>query len=131
MAAKQIMEEVKQKLKGATDELWYKSYTSQDYIRTYELLSAIDGKVVKNGAGDYSIEVFFDPELMSVRPSLHGWGSHAGFDNRDFREGLIQSIIHGMGGSSTNPRRGEATNVIAVVQEEATKYANGILKKYL
>lgn len=130
--AKKIMNETKARLKESVDSLWYDAYpTPTDYIRTYQLLNSVNGKVTKNCLGNYSIEVYLDPEFMTANPSLYGWGQHTGFDKSDFRRGLIQSIIHGMGGSSTNPRLGDSTNVIEVVQNEAEKYANSILKKYI
>ncbi|MBQ6886246.1 MAG: hypothetical protein IJN54_01875 [Lachnospiraceae bacterium] len=131
LVAEQVMLETKNMLREAVDELWYKSYSPTDYSRTYELIAAVEGKVIKNGQGNYCIEVYFDDALMSVNPSLYGWGTHSGFDKGDFRKGLIESIIHGIKGSNNNPRKGEATNVIEVVQQEATKYANGIIKKYI
>ncbi len=129
--ATEVMTETKQKLRDATKELWYDSYDVKDYIRTYELLDAIDGNIVHNGLGNYSIEVFFNPERMSVHSESLRWGQHVGFGGEDFRAGLIASVIHGMGGANTNPRKGDSTNVIEVVQKEASKYANQVLKKYL
>lgn len=131
-AAKEIMDETKEKLRECVDSLWYKSYPSpKDYERTYELLNSVNGRIVKNGIGNYRIEVYLDPNLISSNPNSHGWGQHAGFSGIEFTEGLINSIIHGMGGSTNNPRYGESTNVIEVVQQEASKYANKILRKYL
>ena len=130
-AAKEIMEETKHKLEKCIDDLWYSNYSPQDYSRSYDLINAVNGRVIKNKQGNYTIEVFFDAKLMSSKPNLHGWGTHTGFSGRDFRQGLIDSIIHGMKGSKTNPRYGESANVIEVIQHEASKYANSILKKYL
>ena len=129
--AQVIMTETREKLKESIDNLWYSSYSPKDYVRTYGLINSVNGRVVKNNRGDYSIEVYFDDALMTSRPSLYGWGTHSGFDGGDFRKGLIESIIHGMGGSNNNPRKGEVTNVIEVVQQEATKYANNLIKKYM
>lgn len=130
-AAQVIMTETREKLKESIDNLWYSSYSPKDYVRTYELINSVNGRVVKNNRGGYTIEVYFDDTLMTSSPSLYGWGTHSGFDGGDFRKGLIESIIHGMKGSDNNPRKGEATNVIEVVQQEATQYANSILRKYL
>lgn len=130
-AAKEIMDETKEQLRESVDKLWYSTYTPLDYARTYELIDAVNGRVVRNGQGDYTVEVFFDADLMSTRANSKGWGAHMGFSEEDFREGLISSIIHGMGGSDMNPRKGESTNVIEVVRQEAQRYANSILKKYL
>lgn len=130
-AANEIMQKTKEKLKESINNLWYGSYSPQDYSRSYDLINAVNGRVIKNNQGDYSIEIYFDAELMSSRPNLHSWGTHSGFDGKDFRKGLIDSIIHGMKGSKNNPRYGESTNVIEVVQEEAERYANSILKNYL
>lgn len=112
------------------DELWYYAYSPSDYTRTYELLNSIEGKVRKNGKGNYSIEVFFDDSKINSQITNKGWNSHAGFTGDEFTKGLISGIIHGMGGSTTNPRYGEATNVIEIVQSEAEKYANKLLWKY-
>lgn len=130
-AAQEIMLKTKEQLRKSVDELWYSSFLPTDYIRTYELLNSVSGKVVKNSKGDYTIEVYFDKSLMSSKSNTHGWGTHSGFDHGDFRNGLIKSIIHGMGGSKNNPRINESTNVIEIVKQEAERYANSILKKYL
>ena len=130
-AANEIMQKTKEQLKESVNDLWYSTYSPTDYIRTYELLDAVSGKVVKNSKGNYTIEVYFDENLMSSKSITYGWGTHSGFDGGDFRKGLISSIIHGMGGSKTNPRYGESTNVIEVVKQEAERYANSILRKYL
>ncbi len=130
-AAQEIMLKTKEQLKESVNTLWYSTYSPTDYIRTYELLDAVSGKVVKNSKGNYTIEVYFDESLMSTKSNTYGWGTHSGFDNGDFRSGLIDSIIHGMRGSRTNPRYGESTNVIDVVRQESERYANSILKKYL
>ena len=117
--AVEVMQRTKEKLKESIDDLWYGSYSPKDYSRSYELINAVSGKAVKNSKGNYTIEVYFDEKLMSSKSSTYGWGTHSGFDGGDFRKGLISSIIHGMGGSKTNPRYGEATNVIEVVKQEA------------
>ena len=130
-AAQEIMLKTKEQLEKSVDNLWYATYSPTDYNRTYELLDAVSGKVVKNSKGNYSIEVYFDESLMSTKSSTYGWGTRSGFDGGDFRSGLIDSIIHGMRGSRTNPRYGESTNVIEVVRQEAERYANSILKKYI
>ncbi len=130
-AANEIMQKTKEQLKDSINDLWYSTYSPTDYIRSYEIIDAVSGKVVKNSKGNYTIEVYFDENLMSSKSSTYGWGTHSGFDGGDFRKGLISSIIHGMGGSKTNPRYGEATNVIEVVKQEAERYANSILRKYL
>lgn len=130
-AANEIMQKTKAQLKESVNDLWYSTYSPTDYIRTYETIDAVSGKVVKNNKGNYTIEVYFDENLMSSKSSTYGWGTHSGFDGGDFRKGLISSIIHGMGGSKTNPRYGESTNVIEVVKQEAERYANSILRKYL
>ena len=129
--ANEIMQKTKEQLKESVNDLWYSTYSPTDYIRTYEMIDAVSGKVVKNSKGNYTIDVYFDENLMSSKSSTYGWGTHSGFDGGDFRKGLISSIIHGMGGSKTNPRYGEATNVIEVVKQEAERYANSILRKYL
>ncbi len=129
--ADEVMQKTKEKLKESIDDLWYGSYSPKDYSRSYEIINAVSGKVVKNSKGSYTIEVYFDENLMSSKSSTYGWGTHSGFDGGDFRKGLISSIIHGMGGSKTNPRYGESTNVIEVVKQEAERYANSILRKYL
>ena len=125
------MLKTKKQLEESVNTLWYSTYSPSDYIRTYELLDAVSGKVVKNSKGNYSLEVYFADPLMSTKASTYGWGTHSGFDGGDFRSGLIDSIIHGMRGSRTNPRYGESTNVIEVVRQEAERYANSILKKYI
>lgn len=130
-AAQEIMLKTKEQLRESVDKLWYSSFLPSDYIRTYETIEAVSGKVVKNSKGDYTIEVYFDESLMSSKSNTHGWGTHSGFDHGDFRSGLIKSIIYGMGGFKNNPRYGESTNVIEVVREEAERYANSILKKYI
>ena len=130
-AAQEIMLKTKEQLKESVNTLWYSTYSPTDYIRTYELLDAVSGKVAKNSKGNYTIEVYFDESLMSTKSSTYGWGTHASFDSGDFRSGLIDSIIHGMRGSRTNPRYGESTNIIEVVRQESERYANSILKKYL
>ena len=130
-AANEIMQKTKEQLKESVNDLWYSTYSPTDYIRTHETIDAVSGKVVKNSKGNYTIEVYFDENLMSSKSSTYGWGTHSGFDGGDFRKGLISSIIHGMGGSKTNPRYGESTNVIEVVKQEAERYANSILRKYL
>ncbi len=130
-AANEIMQKTKEQLRKSVNDLWYSTYSPTDYIRTYETIDAVSGKTVKNSKGYYTIEVYFDENLMSSKSSTYGWGTHSGFDSGDFRKGLISSIIRGMGGSKTNPRYGESTNVIEVVKQEAERYANGILKKYL
>lgn len=130
-AAQEIMQKTKEQLKESVNDLWYSTYSPTDYIRTHETIDAISGKVIKNSKGNYIIEVYFDESLMSSKSSTYGWGTHSGFDGGDFRKGLISSIIHGMGGSKTNPRYGESTNVIEVVKQEAERYANSILRKYL
>ncbi len=130
-AAQEIMQKTKEQLKESVNDLWYSTYSPTDYIRTHETIDAISGKVIKNSKGNYTIEVHFDENLMSSKSSTYGWGTHSGFDGGDFRKGLISSIIHGMGGSKTNPRYGESTNVIEVVKQEAERYANSILRKYL
>ncbi|MBO5007399.1 MAG: hypothetical protein J6D26_01020 [Clostridia bacterium] len=130
-AAQEIMLKTKEKLKESVNESWYSTYHPSDYVRTYELINAINGRVIKNSKGNYTIEVYFDENLMSTKSSTYGWGTHVGFNGGDFRKGLISSIIHGMGGSKTNPRYGESTNVIDVVKQEAERYANNILRKYL
>ena len=130
-AAQEIMLKTKEQLKESVNTLWYSTYSPTDYIRTYELLDAVSGKVAKNSKGNYIIEVYFDESLMSTKSSTYGWGTHAGLGSGDFRSGLIDSIIHGMRGSRTNPRYGESTNIIEVVRQESERYANSILKKYL
>ncbi len=130
-AAQEIMLKTKEQLRESVDRLWYSSFLQTEYIRTHELLNSVNGRVVKNSKGDYTIEVYFDETLMSSKSNTHGWGTHSGFDHGDFRSGLIKSIIHGMGGSKNNPRYGESTNVIEVVKKEAERYANSILKKYI
>lgn len=130
-AANEIMQKTKEQLKESVYDLWYSIYSPNDYIRTFEIIDAVSGKVVKNSKGNYTIEVYFNENLMSSKSSTYGWGTHSGFDGGDFRKGLISSIIHGMGGSKTNPRYGESTNVIEVVKQEAERYANSILRKYL
>lgn len=125
------MNKTKEQLKESVNALWYSTYSPTDYNRTYELIDAVSGRVIKNSRGNYTIEVYFDEALMTSKPSTYGWGAHSGFDGGDFRSGLIKSIIHGMRGSKTNPRYGESTNVIEVVRQEAERYANSILKKYL
>lgn len=130
-AAQEIMLKTKEQLEESVYDLWYSIYSPNDYIRTFEIIDAVSGKVVKNSKGNYTIEVYFDENLMSSKSSTYGWGTHSGFDGGDFRKGLISSIIHGMGGSKTNPRYGESTNVIEVVKQEAERYANSILKKYI
>ena len=129
--ANKILEETKNKLKEATDELWYDTYPNPiDYNRTYELLNSIDGKLTKNGIADYTIQVYFNPKKMTSR-SGKGWNIHQGFSGEDFRKGLIASIINGVGGSLNNPRLGDSTDVINIVQKYAEEYANKLLKQYL
>lgn len=129
--ANEIMQKTKEQLKESVNDLWYSTYSPTDYIRTHEVIDAVSGNVVKNSKGNYTIEVYFDENLMSSKSSTYGWGTHSSFNGGDFRKGLISSIIHGMGGSKTNPRYGESTNVIEVVKQEAERYANSILRKYL
>lgn len=130
-AANEIMNETKERLKEAVDKLWYSTYTSLDYTRTYELIEAVNGIIKKNKQGDYTIDVFIDDTLMTSKSNTRGWGTHSGFDGGDFRKGLIDSIINGMSGSPNNPRLGDSAPVYEVVQKEAQSYANRILKKYL
>lgn len=130
-AAKDIMEEVKEQLKESTEVLWY-SRTPKDYNRTYELIDSINGRIVKNGIGNYTIEVFYDEKLVSYGTNSKGWNTHAGFDGRDFRSGLIESIAYGtIKGSGNNPRKGESPQIYDAVLKEATKIANNILKRYI
>lgn len=130
-AAQDIMNKTKEQLRASVNSLWYSTYSPTDYIRTYETIDAVSGRVIKNGKGNYTIEVYFDESLMSSKSNTYGWGTHSGFGGEDFRKGLIDSIIHGMRGSKNNPRYGESTNVIEVVRQEAERYANSILKKYI
>ena len=54
-----------------------------------------------------------------------------GFDSEAFVEGLVSSIEHGMGGSFSNPRRGDATHMIEITQEWANQYARQLLRQRL
>lgn len=53
------------------------------------------------------------------------------FNGEAFVEGLISSIEHGMSGSFSNPRRGDAAHMIAFTQEWANQYARQLLKQRL
>ena len=130
-ATKEIISTIKEKLKEALYEYWYDKYDPIDYKRSFDLISAVDGEIVKNSRGNYSISVFINPKLLSAEYSPGMWSTHMGFAGENFREGLIYSILHGVSGSKLNPRLGDSANVIEVVQEEATRYANSILKQYL
>ena len=51
-AAQEIMLKTKEQLEKSVDNLWYATYSPTDYNRTYELLDAVSGKVVKNSKGN-------------------------------------------------------------------------------
>ncbi len=131
-ATKEIIKVIKEKLEEALYEYWYGKYNPIDYQRSYDLVHAIDGEIVKNSRGNYSISVYINPKLLSIEYSPGAWSTHMGFAGQDFREGLIYSILHGfMGGSRLNPRYGSSDDILEIVQKEATRYANSILKQYL
>lgn len=71
--ANEIMQKTKEQLKESVNDLWYSTYSPIDYIRTYETIDAVSGKVVKNSKGNYTIEVYFDESLMSTKSSTYGW----------------------------------------------------------
>lgn len=55
-----VCELTKKKLTEITNKSWYQTYNPKVYQRTYELINSINGKVIKNKSGDYTICVFFD-----------------------------------------------------------------------
>lgn len=129
--AQAVVIETKTRLMRVTHTLWYGYYEPQDYIRTFDLINSIDGEVIKHRKGKYSIKVFFNDEKINSRVTGNGWNEHAGFSCEEFKAELITSILHGMRGSTNNPRYGDSADIVEVVRKEAEVYANKALRKYL
>ena len=127
--ADKVMTETKDELIRRLDEDFYKSYSPLDYERTYDLISAVDGRITKNGVADYTIEVFFDETKIHPR-SRAGWNAHMGFDGKPFIHGIVDALENGFK-SKYNPRYGEEFRIHSKTKAEAEKIANKLLRKYL
>ncbi len=127
--ADKVMTETKDELIRRLDEDFYKSYSPLDYERSYDLISAVDGRITKNGVADYTIEVYFDETKIRPR-SRAGFSAHMGFDGKPFVHGIVEAIEHGFK-SKYNPRHGEEFKIISKTQKDAEKIANKLLKSYI
>ena len=127
--ADKVMTETKDELIRRLDEDFYKSYSPLDYERSYDLISAVDGRIIKNGVADYTIEVFFDEAQIHPR-SRAGWNAHMGFDDKPFVHGLVEALEDGFK-SKYNPRHGEEFRILSKTKAEAEKIANKLLKSYI
>ncbi len=127
--ADKVMTETKQELIRRLDEDFYGTYETSDYERTYDLISAVTGRVNKSSIGNYTVEVFFDDTKIHPR-SRAGWNSHMGFDKTPFVHGLIEALENGFK-SKYNPRYGEEFKIISKTQKEVEEIANRLLKTYI
>ena len=127
--ADKVMADTKETLVKRLNDDFYKSYSPLDYERSYDLINAVDGRIVKNDVGNYTIEVFFDEAQIHPR-SRAGWNAHMGFDGKPFVHGLIEALENGFKSPYT-PRYGEEFKIISKTQKQAEKIANKLLKQYL
>lgn len=127
--AKKIMIETKEELVRRLNDDFYATYETSDYERTYDLISAVDGRITKNALCDYTIEIFFDETKIHPR-SRAGWNAHMGFDKTPFVHGLIEALEDGFK-SPYNPRHGNEFRILSKTKAEAEKIANKLLKQYL
>lgn len=127
--AKKIMIETKEELVRRLNDDFYATYESSDYERTYDLISAVDGRITKNALCDYTIEIFFDETKIHPR-SRAGWNSHMGFNGKPFIHGIVEALEDGFK-SKYSPRYGEEFKIISKAQKDAEKIANKLLKSYI
>ena len=127
--AKKIMIETREELLRRLNDDFYRSYSPSDYERSYDLIKAVDGRIIKNALCDYTIEVYFDETKIHPR-SRAGWNAHMGFDGKPFVHGLVEALEDGFK-SRYNPRYGEEFRILSKTKAEAEKIANELLKSYI
>ncbi|MBE6964569.1 MAG: hypothetical protein E7441_00870 [Ruminococcaceae bacterium] len=127
--AKKIMIETREELLRRLNDDFYGTYLPSDYERTYDLISAVDGRITKNALCDYTIEVFFDETKIHPR-SRAGFSAHMGFDGKPFVNGIVDALEDGFK-SKYNPRYGEEFKIISKTKKDAEKIANKLLKSYI
>ncbi len=127
--ADRVMTETKEELIRRLNDDFYGTYSPSDYERTYDLVSAVDGRITKNALCDYTIEVFFDETKIHPR-SRAGFSAHMGFDDKPFVHGLVEALEDGFK-SRYNPRYGEEFRILSKTKAEAEKIANKLLKSYI
>lgn len=120
------------KLKEYTKKYWYSNYTPSDYQRTYSFLNTIRYRIFPSIP---RVAIFYDFRLLDHAVNKDGWGTHVGFDGKQFNEGLVQFIENGTfysGNKGASPRAGKGgSGAIEKTEKWLEEYLDKEVKRRL